>query len=226
MLPYRTERASEQATHRLADSHHATTPNISCAGVLDSEIGKTACEVCRNGRYLEMFDEGGYDAEGNEVLPATGYVISKGYPGGFKDGFKANSAGEGGAIAPGHQHNTGIGGWGVGSDPVAHPETVGWVHSDDAVGFLDIRHGWVNEEGWFKAKLPVLNDHCIDCTLDSFHGGLTYGDEEPAFCQPEDECYGVMGGEQVRGGPRVDCDATTYHTTHHAATQAPRCPTT
>jgi hypothetical protein len=190
--------------------------------VLDSEIGKTACEVCRNGRYLEMFDEGGYDAEGNEVKPAKGYMISKGYPGGFKDGFKTNSAGEGGAIAPGHQHNTGIGGWGVGSDPVAHPETVGWVHSDDAVGFLDIRHGWVNEEGWFKAKLPVLNDHCIDCTLDCFNGGLTYGDEEPPFCQPEDECYGVLGGPQVRG-PRVDYHTATPSTTlpHYASRYVP-----
>ena len=64
---------SESCTLCTAGKYNNNLMNgcISCAGVLDSEVGKTACEICKNGRYLEMFDEGGYDAEGNEV-PAPG----------------------------------------------------------------------------------------------------------------------------------------------------------
>ena len=50
---------------------------------------------------------------------------------------------------------------------------------------------------------PLSHRHLTTVTLpttvvsqDIFNGGLTYDDGEKNFCEVEDECYGVLGGDQ------------------------------
>ena len=56
-----------------------------------------------------------------------------------------------------------------------------------------------NHHPWIPTDVALATLDSQPSTLDAqeiFNGGLTYQDNEQSFCQPEDECYGVPGGDQ------------------------------